>query len=304
MVGSAAVHRSFVVVDVEGYGDPARTTHQRLVARGGMYQVLMSAFADCDLPWDDKSVDDAGDSLIVVLPGEVTKAHLVDRLPTTVAARLREHNATHSHGARLRMRMAVHFGEVAYDVFGGKTSPELIFVCRILDAAEAKAALKESNATLVLIASDPFYQAVVRQHPSAHPDAFRLVRVDVKEVQAKAWVRLVDDYRPQSSPTSEPPRRPQLRPQQTTSLRTGVEILLRTPGFETREGRDLVLRELPFAGSVPRMPTDRGDIASIVRTCENYPGGVVALVEAIRFYADGATAMAELEDWLAAREDE
>ncbi|MCE6999256.1 hypothetical protein LZG04_31280 [Saccharothrix sp. S26] len=298
-MGSAAVHRSFVVVDVEGYGDPTRTTHQRLAARGGMYQVLMDAFAECGLPWDGKSVDDAGDSLIVVLPGEVPKARLVDRLPTSVAAKLREHNAAHSHGARLRMRMAVHFGEVAYDVFGGKTGPELIFVCRILDAAEAKSALKSSNATLVLIASDPFYQSVVVHHPAAHPDAFRLVRVEVKEVRAKAWVRLVDDYLPQASPG-----RPQRGAQQPTALHAGVEILLRTPGFDTREGRDLVLRDLPFAGSVPRLPTDRGDVVSILRTCENYPGGVAALVEAVRFYADGATAMAELDGWLAAREGE
>ncbi|MFE9750294.1 hypothetical protein ACFYOT_35770 [Saccharothrix saharensis] len=297
-MGSAAVHRSFVVVDVEGYGDETRTTHHRLAARDGMYRVLMGAFADCDLPWDDKSVDDAGDSLIVVLPGEVTKAHLVDRLPASVAAKLREHNAASSHGARLRMRLAVHFGEVAYDVHGGKSSPELIFACRILDAAEAKAALKTSNATLVLIASDPFFQSVVRHHPSAHPDAFRLVRVDVKEVRAKAWIRLVDDYQPQSAPAPAPQR----QPERAWALRAGVEILLRTPGFDTRDGRDLVLRDLPFAGSVPRMPTDRGDIASIVRTCGNYPGGITALLDAIRFYADGTTAMADLDAWLAAQD--
>ncbi|MFJ6671796.1 hypothetical protein ACIQMJ_11870 [Actinosynnema sp. NPDC091369] len=300
-MGSAAVHRSFVVVDVEGYGDGTRTTHHRLAARDGMYRVLMGAFADCDLPWDDKAVDDAGDSLIVVLPGDVAKAHLVDRLPVSVAAKLREHNAASSHGARLRLRLAVHFGEVAYDAHGGKSSPELIFACRILDAAEAKAALKGSNATLVLIASDPFYQAVVRHHPSAHPDAFRLVRVDVKEVRARAWIRLVDDYQPQ--PTSSPALALAPRPERTSTLRTGVEILLRTPGFDTRDGRDLVLRDLPFAGSVPRMPTDRGDVVSIVRTCENYPGGVAALLEAIRFYADGTTAMADLDAWLAARDD-
>lgn len=297
-MGSAAVHRSFVVVDVESYGDPTRTTHQRLAARGGMYQVLMSAFADCDLPWDDKAVDDAGDSLIVVLPGDIPKARLADHLPNRVAAKLREHNAIHSHGARLRMRMAVHAGEVAYDGFGGKSSAELIFACRILDAAEAKSALKGSNASLVLIASDPFYRSVVAHDPAAHPDAFRLVRVDVKEVRAKAWIRLVDDY---ATTTRPEPGAPGAQP--TTGLRTGVEILLRTPGFDNREGRDLVLRDLPFAGSVPRMSTDRADVVSIVRTCENYPGGVAALVEAIRFYADGARAMAELDEWLAARRD-
>jgi hypothetical protein len=302
---SDALHRSFVVVDVESYGDPTRTTDQRLAARKGMHQVLMRAFADCDLPWNDKAVDDAGDSLIVVLPGDIPKSRLVDHLPTRVAAKLRLHNSIHSHGARLRMRMAVHSGEVAYDIFGGKSSPDLIFVCRILDAGEARSALKNSNATLVLIASDPFYQSVILHDPATHPDAFRLIRVDVKEVQAKAWVRLVDDYQPQSSPQrpQSPPTPPPQRSRQVTVLRAIVETLLRTPGFDTREGRDLVLRELPFAASVPRLPTDRADIASIARTCENYPAGLETLVDAIRFYADGTTAMAELDELLAARDD-
>ncbi|WP_158854539.1 effector-associated domain 2-containing protein [Saccharothrix deserti] len=299
-MGSAAVHQSFVVVDVEGYGDPTRTTHHRLAARAGMHQVLMSAFADCDLPWNDKAVDDAGDSLIVIVPGDVPKSLLADRLPTRVAAKLREHNAVHSHGARLRMRMALHSGEVAYDVFGGKSSPDLIFACRILDADDAKSALKHSNATLVLIASDPFYQSVILHDPAAHPNAFRLVRADVKEVRAKAWVRLVDDYQPATSVQRLPTPPPQSS--KITALRAVVEILLRTPGFDTREGRDLVLRDLPFAASIARMSTDRADVVSIVRTCENYPGGVETLVDAIRFYAEGTTAMAELDRLPAARD--
>jgi class 3 adenylate cyclase len=291
-MGSAAVHRSFVVVDVEGYGDQARTSRHRTAVRDGLYQVLMTSFAACDLPWDDKAVDDVGDSVMVLLPADTPKGVLVDRLPERLVAALREHNHVHSAGARLRLRMAVHSGEVHYDE-RGKTSAEMIFTYRILDTAEAKRALRESTATLVLIASDPFYQAVVRHQPATRPDAYRPVTADVKEVHAQVWVRLVDGHS-SGSPT---PR----RVLSLAELKPIVEVMLRTPGFDTREGRDLVLREVPFAASITRHSADRPDTVSIVRTCAHYPGGLEALLESIRFYAANSTAMAELDTLLAQR---
>ncbi|MEU4741994.1 hypothetical protein AB0G02_16235 [Actinosynnema sp. NPDC023658] len=294
-MGSDAVHRSFVVVDVESYGDLTRTSPHRTAARNGMYQVMTTAFADCDLPWDDDAVDDAGDCLMVLLPADTPKGVLVDRLPERLVAALREHNHVHAAGARLRLRMAVHSGEVHYDEHG-KTSAEMIFTYRILDAAEAKRALRDSTATLVLIASDPFYQAVTRQRPSARPDDYRPVDVQVKEIRTRAWVRLVDG-RPLGADRPAAPARGLT----LAELGPIVEVLLRTPGFETREGRDLVLRDLPFATIIGRHGADRQDTVSIVRACAHYPGGLEALLEAIRFYADGTTEMAELDTLLAQR---
>lgn len=293
-MGSAAVHRSFVVVDVEGYGDLARTTHHRLTLREGMYRVLRDAFAECDLPWREEDVDDAGDSLLVVLPPQVPKIRLADHLPTRVAAELRRHNAGHATGARIRLRMVLHAGELTYDGHG-KTGPELIAAFRLLDAASAKQALRDSTATLVVIASDTFYDGVIRQDPAAHPDDYADVAVAVKEFRARAWVRLVDG-RPVA-----PARRPAgtARPLPLSRLGPIVEVLLRTPGFDTRAGRDLVLRDVPFAGSIPRHSADRADTASIVQTCTHYPGGLKTLVEAVGFYATGTGEVVELEALLA-----
>ncbi|MFT7838441.1 hypothetical protein Q5530_20065 [Saccharothrix sp. BKS2] len=300
-MGSGAVHRSFVVVDVESYGDLARTTHDRLVLREGMYRVLREAFAECGVPWSEDDVDDAGDSLLVVVPPEVRKTVLADHLPTRLAAGLRRYNAAHSTGARMRMRMALHADELAYDA-RGKTAPGLVLVHRILDAAEAKRALRDSTASLVLIVSRWFYEAVVSQDPAAHPDEYEPVAVEVKEINDRAWVRLVDGrpLTPAAPPTT--PAAP--RPLTLTELGPLVTVLLKTTGFDTREGRDLVLRELPFAGAVPRHGADRPDTVSIVRTCAHYPRGLKALVEAIRFYAAGTTEMAELDTLMGERDDD
>lgn len=294
-MGSVGHHRSFVVVDVEGYGNRARTSRHRTAVRDGLYQVLVAAFVDCDLRWDDEAVDDVGDSVMVLLPADTPKGVLVDQLPERLVAALREHNHVHSTEARLRLRMAVHSGEVHYDEHG-KTSDEMIFTYRILDTAEAKRALHESTATLVLVASDPFYQAVIRHQPATRPDAYREATADVKEVHARVWVRLVDGHPLQSTSTATATRSLPL-----AELGPLIEVMLRIPGFDTREGRDLVLRELSFAASITRHNADRPDTVSIVRTCTHYPGGLEELLESIRFYAAGTTAMAELDTLMAQR---
>ncbi len=297
------LHRSIVVVDVEGYGDLARSTHHRLAARAGMYRVMRAAFTAAGLPWDDLTVDDAGDSLLLVLPADVRKLSLVDILPGRVAAELRRHNEVHAHGARLRMRMAVHAGEIHYDDHG-KTSPELIFACRILDAPEAKLALKDSTAPLVLIVSEAVYESVVRQDPAAAPAEYRRITAEVKETRAHAWIRLIDG-RPNGTPNrgANGTARPQPTERRTLpldTLRPFVDILLETPGFDARDTRDLLLGDLPFSSVIARQHTDRADAVSIVRTCWRYPGGPEALLDAVRFYAEGSAAMDKLQDLLAA----
>ncbi|GAA3458247.1 hypothetical protein ACFFSW_03325 [Saccharothrix longispora] len=308
-MGSDALHRSFVVVDVEGYGDPTRTSPHRGAAREGMYRVLMTAFAECGLPWDDKSVDDAGDAVLVLLPADVPKNHLVEQLPERLAAALRRHNHVHADGARLRMRLAVHAGEVHYDD-RGRTSEEMIFAYRILDAPAAKLALRaDPTATLALVVSEEFYRSVVHHDPAARPGDFERVGVRVKEVDTHVWLRLVDgrtlgngsagavDTRP--APTGRrPPGPDRLGLAEMSRI---VDVLLGTPGFRTPAERDLLVTFLPFAGAIGRHPANRTDVMSILLTSQDYPNGVERLVECARMFAEGSTAMAELDNLMADR---
>jgi hypothetical protein len=112
-------------------------------------------------------------------------------------------------------------------------------------------------------------------------------------------VRLVDGHPIETIRHPSPTSRPAMP---LAELGPIVEVMLRIPGFDTREGRDLVLRDLPFAAAIPRHGADRPDTVSIVRTSANYPGGLEGLVEGIRFYAAGATSMAELDTLLAQRD--
>jgi RNA polymerase sigma factor (sigma-70 family) len=101
---------------------------------------------------------------------------------------LREHNTAHSVGARLRLRMALHAGEVTHDEHGA-TSTALNLAFRLLDAAPLKHALADSPASLALITSDWFYDEVVRDS-TGDAGSYRPVQVTAKETTTTAWIRL------------------------------------------------------------------------------------------------------------------
>jgi hypothetical protein len=87
----------------------------------------------------------------------------------------------------------------------------------------------------------------------------------------------------------------------SSRLREVVEAALEVSFLATQGGRDAVLLLLrpDLASAIPRMPTARMDTMSMVVTCARYPDGLNELVEAIRFYAAGTTAMVRLDTAIA-----
>jgi len=194
------VHRTVVVVDVEGYGDPRRTSPNRVAVRDRMYQALGEGFAAAGVPWDDCDTDDSGDGVLVLVPATISKAPLVERMPATVAASLREHNETHPVEERVRMRMAIHAGEITRDV-NGSTGDCLIHAARLCDAPALKTALAQSPGTLALILSSWMYDEIARHCTQVDPATFRPARVVVKETDTSAWIALPDHpYPPNQAP--------------------------------------------------------------------------------------------------------
>ena len=106
----AAVHRTILVVDVEGFGDLQRTNPDKVAIRQGLYRALQAAFAATGVPWADCEHPDLGDAVFVLAPAEIPKAPFVEALPATLAQALHEHNATHATRERIRLRMVVHAG--------------------------------------------------------------------------------------------------------------------------------------------------------------------------------------------------
>ncbi len=185
------LHRTIVVVDVAGFTDPARTMVHQLAVHEGLYYVLRGAFSEAGVDLDTCTVEDRGDGAVILVPPGVAKSKLADQLPSRLIAGLRRHNAVHSPEAAVQLRVVFHAGEVYQDGHGA-VSQAVNFAFRILEAPEAKLALKLSTGVLALIASDTFYRDVIVHDPAADPDSYRQIPVSVKETSTLAWLRLPD----------------------------------------------------------------------------------------------------------------
>jgi tetratricopeptide (TPR) repeat protein len=189
-----AVHRTIVVVDVEGFGDQRRSNRDQVAVRDGLYRAMRDAFGRASIPWDDCGHEDRGDGVFVLVPAEVPKGLLVESLPSALVTALRAHNGAHPGPEQIRLRMALHAGEVRYDEHG-VTAAAVNLAFRLLDASVLKAALASSPGVLAVITSSWFFEEVVR-HSAADASAYRPVEVAVKETAATGWICLPDHVDP------------------------------------------------------------------------------------------------------------
>jgi tetratricopeptide (TPR) repeat protein len=186
------VHRTILVVDVEGFGDRRRTNPNQVAVRDGMYRSLQWAFSAADIPWDDCNREDRGDGVFILAAPEVHKAAFVELLPPALVTALQRHNATHPSEEQIRLRMALHAGEINYDAYG-VTAASINHAFRLVDAPILKKALAESPGVLAIIVSSWFFEEVVRHSLVEDAAMYHQTKVEVKETTASAWI-CVPDY--------------------------------------------------------------------------------------------------------------
>ncbi|MCC8244981.1 hypothetical protein [Saccharothrix luteola] len=189
--GWHAVHRTMVIVDVQGFCAPDRTLPHQLGTREGLYAALVEALAAAGVPWDACYHEDRGDGVLVLVPPEYPKAPLVEVLPKALARAVRSRNDISHDAAQTRLRLTLHAGEVAFDTYG-VTSTQLTTAFRLLEAAPLKEALTSSPGVVAMIVSRVVFDDVIRHSPVLAGATFRPVEVEVKEVRDTAWIALPD----------------------------------------------------------------------------------------------------------------
>ena len=207
-----AVHRTIFVVNVEGFGDKRRTNTDRLTVRDGMYRAVQQAFRKVGIPWADCYHESCGDGVFVLIPAEVPKGLFVGSMPRELGEALQEHNAAHRTEERIRLRVALHAGEVYYDEHG-VTAESINLAFRLLDARPLKDALAQSPGVLALIVSPWFFDEVVRHSAAGDAATYRPVQVAVKETAAVGWISgRITPTRPMPPSLSGRPARPRPPP--------------------------------------------------------------------------------------------
>lgn len=194
------VHRTIFVVDIEKFSDRRRTNSDRVTARTGLYRALDYSFRKAGIRRADCHEEGCGDGVFLLAPPDVPKSVFVAALPLALAEALRRHNRAHRAGEQIRLRCAVHAGEVNYDGHG-VTAAAITTAFRLVDAPPLKAALAGSPGVLAFIASSWFYEEVVRHANAVDPETFRPVEVAVKELRTTGWICIPDHpYPPQPVP--------------------------------------------------------------------------------------------------------
>jgi hypothetical protein len=187
----APLNCTIFCTDIAGFGDPRRDDDDRRVIREALYRILREVFEAANVPWDACVHEDRGDGTLTVAPPTVPTGPLVDPLVPLLAARLKRYNRQAGDPVRIQLRAALHVGPVAPDA-DGLRGHALIHAARMLDAPALKDALTAAGADLAFIASGHVYETVIRHAIGlVDPDAFRRIRVNVKESKTMSWMYVV-----------------------------------------------------------------------------------------------------------------
>src|SRR5690348_12138017 len=156
-------HRTILVLDVEGFGSDERQRNPvQEAVRDGLYQVVRWAFDAANISWEDCYHEDRGDGVLILVAPQVPKAPFVESLPQMLIKALLQYNEnSRRHEERIRLRMALHAGEIKHDA-KGVSGPSIVRTFRLIEAPALKAALAQSPGVLAFIVSNWFYDEVVQ----------------------------------------------------------------------------------------------------------------------------------------------
>jgi indole-3-glycerol phosphate synthase len=175
--------RLILMLDIDAFSAPHRSDLHQMDLRDNMYKVLRQAVLDSEITWEGCFLEDRGDGLLVLLPPEQLADPVVSALPAHLTRILRRHNATRSSSAQLRMRMAIHSGEISHDEHGLSGS-DVLLACRLVDSHALKKSQRDTAAVLTVIVSDAV-------HETLHADTryeFHQCQVRMKEANTRAYL--------------------------------------------------------------------------------------------------------------------
>jgi hypothetical protein len=185
------VHRTILAFDMEGFGGPQRSNPVRSMMRMGLYGLIREALLHSLGGLAQCRLSDLGDGVLVLIGPDVPKNRVVEPFMSDMALGLKRYNEHTGANAEIRLRVALHAGEIVEDPQGYSGS-DLNLAFRLLDCAPLRVAMSREHANIGLIVSEYFYETIVKQgFEGIDPSAYsRVDDVKVKETAASAWICL------------------------------------------------------------------------------------------------------------------
>ncbi|MGH4028605.1 hypothetical protein ACQB60_06665 [Actinomycetota bacterium Odt1-20B] len=199
-------YRAILAVDIERSAE--RGDAALMEIRAKLAEMLRAAFLASGIDWEACRRHDLGDGLRVTAPAGTRKAALIHPLVHELALRLRTHNRGAAPRTRIRVRIALHAGDVHLAPNGEVAGSTLEALARLLDAPPARQALAAAprTAPAALLLSRHFYEETVRNgYHGLYPEDFRKVTFTVKEHTADAWLHLPGRPAPQEEQEEQAP---------------------------------------------------------------------------------------------------
>lgn len=182
-------YRALLACDIAGSAGRGERRLQEI--RSVLRSALFAALDIAGLDSRDFAYIDTGDGCQLVAPAALPKAGLLFPLLPELGTRIREHNRHAGPDIRVRVRAAVHAGEIRLDPEGTVSGAPFEALARLLDSAPLRyAALAGTSGTPVAaILSRHFYEETVGHgYEGLEADAFTAADVRVKEYAARAWL--------------------------------------------------------------------------------------------------------------------
>ncbi|BBC34823.1 hypothetical protein SGFS_061170 [Streptomyces graminofaciens] len=207
---SPAQYSLIAVLDIEGFG--RRTDPDQAWLRERLRVVVARALDAAHI--DELSSEDRGDAVVLLIPGTVPKTDLLGGFVRALVAGLRDHARDHTGDRAMRLRVAVHAGEVARHGEGW-VGTDLNTAFRMADMEPLRRALAGApDAVLSLAVSHVLHQGVLRHHhPGLEAHEFAPVVLSGKEIKDETvWIRVPGHPAPATSSSSAGPTPPQKPP--------------------------------------------------------------------------------------------
>ncbi|MEU7606220.1 hypothetical protein [Streptomyces sp. NPDC041003] len=184
-------YRAVLAVDIARSAGRGNVAFRQI--REVLATALREAFEESGIDWKGCLHADLGDGFRVIAPAGTRKTRLIHPLIHELAVRLRAHNRTAAPATHIRVRVALHAGDVVLGPDGEATGQPLEVLARLLDAGPARTALAQAPETVTasVLLSGHFYDETARHgYPGIDPDSFQRVTLAEKEYAAEAWLHL------------------------------------------------------------------------------------------------------------------